>query len=151
MSKTSLSLQLIDAHAALRRALRQALARETRDSRFTGGPSQLMILYYIDREGSCTLTRVTELVQVDAAAASRAISTLEKAGFLKKSKDPKDSRSSLLQVTAKGQRAAEEAAAARERLGDRFVQSLNRQEAEELIRLLNKATEGIKLSKEDSP
>jgi DNA-binding MarR family transcriptional regulator len=98
------------------------------------------LLKILDEEGgAATQDALSRRLSVDRSNAGRAFKRLEQAGYVGRRKDDADSRTNLVDITAKGRKAAAEIT----RLGDEMARSffgdLSEAGAAKVVRLLRKA------------
>jgi DNA-binding MarR family transcriptional regulator len=70
---------------------------------------ELLTLLSFTRRGALPMARAGTLLQVHPTSITNAVSRLEKAGLVRRERDPKDGRSVLIQITEEGRELAEEA------------------------------------------
>lgn len=75
-------------------------------------PSQMAVLGTIIRHGSLTVGQIAELEHVQPPSVSKIVSALEKIGYVERTVDPDDRRSTPLTVTVAGHAYADEVRAA---------------------------------------
>lgn len=86
-------------------AYRQARIRLARDPRLAGlTNSQFIVLASIVTHGTEGVSALARRVEMSQPATTRAVSRLVAVGLVDQSKDPEDSRRSVLAVTAEGHR-----------------------------------------------
>ena len=94
----------------LQRASRAALART--NSRLFDRPGtsveQLATLSFVAGRPGCTLTDISDLLDLNKSAVSGMIGRLERAGTLRREPNPKDGRGSLLHLTPRGEKVRRE-------------------------------------------
>lgn len=134
------SFEILDAHTILRRELSLSWAAELRD--FSFGAKQMGILFRL-AQSNCSMRELSEFSQSDPAATSRTVASLEKAGLVIRKGDAKDSRKSIIELTAKGRKPAILALKIRDIIGKQVNASLSLNEQKELANLLRKAAAGI--------
>jgi DNA-binding MarR family transcriptional regulator len=72
---------------------------------------EALVLLTFAREGTLTLTKVGERLQVHATSVTNVIDRLEAAGLVRREPNPADGRGTLAVITAEGRSVAEEATA----------------------------------------
>jgi DNA-binding MarR family transcriptional regulator len=86
--------------------LRLALTRAARRLRQEAGaglsPSLTAALATIERHGPLTPSRLAELERIQRPTATRVITRLEQDGLVRRTHDPRDARSRVIEPTAKG-------------------------------------------------
>lgn len=70
---------------------------------------EVLMLLYLSRTGSLTMTKLGELLQVHPTSVTNAVDRLEAAGFVKRGPHPTDRRTALVQILEKGRELAAEA------------------------------------------
>lgn len=102
------------------------------------GRGQPKMLTYLADHGPSSQGAMANHFDIDPAAVSRMAETLSQNGFLTRTEDEVDRRSKRLELTAKGQKAAEiwkERCASME---SRMLDGFSEEEKSELVRLLNR-------------
>ncbi len=66
------------------------------------GSGQPKLLAYLEAHGSCQQRDLAEYFEIDRAAVSRMLDTLEKGGFLTRRIDQKNRRADLVEISPKG-------------------------------------------------
>jgi DNA-binding MarR family transcriptional regulator len=106
-----------------------------------GGVGGVVALSALDRLGPARVSQVAEDLQVDLSVASRQVSGLHAAGYVKRIPDPRDGRSQKLELTAAGRRvlrrAQERSAEALDRATERWTEA----EVESLVAGLRRLRE----------
>jgi DNA-binding MarR family transcriptional regulator len=131
---------VLDAYSALRREI--SLVRSVELKALDFGYKQMVILYRLT-QGNCAMGELAEYTQSDKASATRAVESLESAGWVKRIADPADRRKIIIELTARGRQKAAKAIEIRDHIGERVNATLNANEQKELSRLLNKVVEGL--------
>lgn len=129
------SLQILESFSALRREIGLIFAQELKAMNF--GYNQMLVVYYLTK-GPLPMNEISALSYSDPASTTRTVTSLEKAGLVKKSSDPKDSRRSIVELTRKGQLRAREVLKARTKLGERIGMTLPSKDRQQLVGLLEK-------------
>lgn len=101
-------------------------------------PKQLVLLRFVHEHKKVTLTQLAQGTATDMAAASRAVGPLINQGWLKKIRDPKDSRCWIIQLTPRAERKISELEKLYSRLADVFFDGLSARDRGHLERLLDK-------------
>lgn len=99
-----------------RKGRQNSQATSKRASRLTGlnlSTSTLLLLEQMKDHPAMRITELAETVCVAPATVTRQVSELERQGLITRSSDENDARASLVQVTEKGQKAADLLARAR--------------------------------------
>ena len=71
------------------------------------GAGQPKLLVYLNSHGPCRQKELADYFEIDPAAVSRMIDTLERGGFVVRRKDETSRRGDLAELTEKGQRAVQ--------------------------------------------
>lgn len=71
------------------------------------GAGQPKLLVYLDSHGPCRQKELADYFEVDPAAVSRMIETLERGGFIIRQRDKTSRRCDLAELTEKGREAAQ--------------------------------------------
>lgn len=71
------------------------------------GAGQPKLLVYLNSHGPCRQKELADYFEIDPAAVSRMIDTLERGGFVVRRKDEASRRSDLAELTQKGQQAVQ--------------------------------------------
>lgn len=130
------STLLLQNFTALRRKINRLAVQEAK--KIGLGAKQLSILRALYREGTASVTLLAEQTDSDLATASRSLGALERKGWLRREKDPQDSRRQVVSLTAKGKRKSDELNAVIERLADLLFGNLSRNEKTEFMKILDK-------------
>ena len=70
------------------------------------GPGQPKLIDYLARSGPCSQRQLADYFEIDPAAVSRMLDTLEKGGFVRRGVDRSDRRADAVALTDKGRAAA---------------------------------------------
>jgi DNA-binding MarR family transcriptional regulator len=135
------SIDVLEAFGKFRRELGRLRNTLTPESGL--GHLQGSILYRLTFSNA-SLTELAEHTLSDPAAITRAITSLKKSGWVERMPNPEDSRSSIIALTAKGRTKAAFAKRLRAKMSARINDVLSANERAELIRLLDKVTEGTR-------
>lgn len=106
------------------------------------GVSSALLYYvlYVGRHPGCTAGEAGKVLQADPGQTTRAVSKLEKEGFLARETDPKDHRVTRLALTGKGEALFADSRAMLEAWGSEAMAALTEEEVEQLWALLSKVT-----------
>jgi DNA-binding MarR family transcriptional regulator len=107
-----------------------------------------VILFYLAENQGLVASDLARHTQSDRASVTRALQSLEKAGFLRRKLDPSDSRRVELELTAKGRSKAESLEAIRGEIIKRITGTLSAKELKELERLMKTVAEGLSTLRE---
>lgn len=105
---------------------------------YEGRGSQKQILIILLEEGSMTQRQLTEWIGVQPGSASEVVRKLESAGLIRRQPNPRDRRTTDIQLTEKGRLQAEEAALQRHIRHREMFACLSDQEKETLLQLTEK-------------
>lgn len=120
---------------AIQDSFRGVLARRPRVG--SGGLTRLqrLLLMSMARQGTLSMSAVTDLLEVGAATGSQFVRTLELRGLVARIRDEEDHRRRMVNITTKGRKVLDEAQEAqRERL-ERVLEQLSDVEREQLVAL----------------
>jgi DNA-binding MarR family transcriptional regulator len=92
-----------------------------------------------DEGGAATQDALSRRLFVDRSNAGRAFKRLEQAGYVSRRKDEADSRAYLVDITAKGRRAATEVNRLRKEMARTFFGDLTEADAATIVKLLRNA------------
>lgn len=106
------------------------------------GHKQMMILLCLEKS-KASMTELAEFCISDKASISRAVDSLEAAGWVKRSVPGEDRRKSVIELTAKGRTKAEKADQIRQYISEQINLTITAVEQKELARLLNKVAQGL--------
>ena len=119
-----------------RRRLKQAVG--ARVAGYGLSPQQFWVMVFLDQADGPTLTQLCERLRADAPTASRIVSALTRRGLVKPLRDAGDRRRTFLKLTPAGRRLAAELQPLALEVRGAVERDLDRAEAVELRRLLNK-------------
>ncbi len=100
-----------------------------------------------DRDRSCTITEIAELLVVDLPSATRLVDRLCKKGFLSRERSEEDRRSVNCAITSEGRKIIKRAAGIRKQVLSSASAGLNSQEQKTLEKLLRKLMSHLELEK----
>jgi DNA-binding MarR family transcriptional regulator len=143
---SSNATDLLDAFARFRREI--GLLRASMLAESGLGQLQATILYRLT-QSNASMSELADYTLSDPAAITRAIATMKKSGWVERSANPNDSRSSIVTLTARGRAKAAIAKKVRERLSLQVQDSLTAKERTELARLLEKAASVTRKQREE--
>ena len=124
-----------------RRRLKQATG--ARVARYGLSPQQFWVMVFLDDADGPTLTQLCERIRADAPTASRIVSALTRRGLVKPLRDVRDRRRTLLKLTPAGRRLAASLQPIAREVRGVVERDLDRSEAAELRRLLNKVIDSL--------
>jgi len=124
-----------------RRRLKQAVG--ARVASFGLSPQQFWVLVFLDLEDGPPLNELCQRLRTDAPTASRIVSALTRRGLVKPLRDARDRRRTLLKLTPAGRRLAASLQPIATEVRGVVERDLDRSEAAELRRLLNKVIDSL--------
>ncbi len=131
-------LQLLMQHAQLGSVLSQKLDRplSAHGLSFT----EFMVLHHLQQAPGGSLSRIAlaEKVALTASGITRLLAPMEKTGWVKKQKNPKDARQSLVAITPAAQTVLADATTTAQQTATDICSLLSAQELTTLATLLNK-------------
>jgi DNA-binding MarR family transcriptional regulator len=139
--EVEMKFQVLDAFAALRRELGLQRAAEMKDLAF--GHNQLVLIFRLS-QSSAAINELAEYTLSDKASTSRTVSSLEEAGFVRRVPHKTDGRISMIELTPKGRKKAEQTNDIRSFIGENLNATLTVTEQKTLANLLNKAVSGLR-------
>lgn len=102
------------------------------------GTGQPKLIAYLARNGSCSQKCLADYFEIDPAAVCRMLDSLEKGGFIRRTADRADRRTGMVELTGKGEAAAQSwedcCRQLEERMLDGFAPEERQQFAEYLFR-----------------
>ena len=128
---------ILDSYLQFRRALTALRTKEARDVEF--GQSQTMVLYRL-AQSDATMGELVEHAMTDKAAMSRTVSSLLKAGLVRRKADPADRRVVRIELTAKGRTKARLATKIRANIGKALENSLSAKDRRTFVELMDQIT-----------
>jgi len=135
------SLAILDVYSALRREIGLMVSFEL--NQYNMGRNQMMIVIHLDEHEAATLSEISEITMSDPASTTRTISSMEKAGWIKRTANPHDQRQSMVSLTAKGRKQAVIARKVRKDLAVKVNQTLSKEEGIIVHKLIAKMIEGL--------
>lgn len=106
--------------------------------------SRLIVLWLLHSEQTMTMGEISRAIDLTPRGVTRIVDGLESDGLAKRTVDAADKRIKLVELTAKGSRFIRESFPTAQREFTRLFSSLEKAEAIELIRLLEKITDMMK-------
>lgn len=136
---------ILDAYSALRRELGVLVGTEL--SKYKFGRNQMVIIIHLSDHETATLSELSNITMSDPASTTRTISSMEKAGWLKRTANPQDQRQSIVSLTTKGQKQAAIAREVRKALAVKVNHTLTKEEGLLVSKLMSKIVEGLQQNK----
>lgn len=103
---------------------------------------QLIALDHLRANDCCLQSGLGQMLMLDPNNCVLLLNELDKAGYVERRRDPADRRRHIVEITAEGRRALEEAEAKLEALEDQVLGNLSPAERAQLHELLAKALDG---------
>lgn len=113
------------------------------------GIKQMGVMLYLAKHKKATATELADNADSDLAAMSRALKSLEKNGYIRRSEHPTDNRKAYLELSEKGLVKAQETEIIRQKIAAHAVLSMDMSERREFMRLFQKAAHSLKLQREE--
>lgn len=107
-------------------------------------PSQMKILIQLLKEGRCNQRRLVQGMGCSAASVAMSVKRLEKSGYLEKTADPQDLRSSSIALTSEGRKLAQESLRMMRYLEDIQFEGFSEEELKEMVKFQERMIENIK-------
>jgi DNA-binding MarR family transcriptional regulator len=107
---------------------------------------EFVALVYLRESGKAAQQKLAETMMMDANNCVILLNGLEEEGLIERTRDPQDRRRHIVAITAKGQKALENAERKLETLEDEVLGSLDASERDQLRDLLAKALEDHSLA-----
>ncbi|MBX3022693.1 MAG: winged helix-turn-helix transcriptional regulator [Bdellovibrionales bacterium] len=139
---TSDAVRALERFGSIRRQLNLVAVKLLKDHGLH--PKQMVMLRFVSENNEVSLTQLARGTATDMAAASRAIGPLIKQGWLKKMRDPQDSRRWIIQLTPKAQRKMPAIEKIYVQLADLLCDPLDSREIKEFSRVLEGISQGLK-------
>ena len=124
----------------LLRLLHQCAHRINMSSKF---PGQGRLLVLLHKKGTLTQRELIEITQRRSATLSEQLASMEKSGYITRTKNSLDNRNIDVSLTALGEQAAIEAEQARAELADRVFGTLQKEEKMQLETILLKLSQTL--------
>ncbi len=140
------NIDLLNAFADLRREL--ATNAELLLKPHGLGPKQMLLLSILSENPSVSSTDLANQTFTDLASVSRALKSLENSGLIVRKSNPQDNRSTRLCLTQDGHIKAQVAQNVRKLIADQFSSSLSQTEQQELLRMLKKSAESLRIQEQ---
>jgi DNA-binding MarR family transcriptional regulator len=107
---------------------------------------EFVALVYLRESGKAAQAKLAETMMMDANNCVILLNGLEEGGLIQRTRDPEDRRRHIVEITAKGQKALENAERKLETLEDEVLGNLDTSERDQLRDLLAKALEDHSLA-----
>ena len=107
---------------------------------------EFVALVYLRESGKAAQAKLAETMMMDANNCVILLNGLEEGGLIERTRDPEDRRRHIVEITAKGQKALENAERKLETLEDEVLGNLDASERDQLRDLLAKALEDHSLA-----
>ncbi len=108
------------------------------------GTGQPKILRYLDCYGPCRQKDLAEYFEIDRAAVSRMLDSLEKGGFVTHRADENNRRADLVELTEKGRQANQTWLGHCRELEDVFLAGFSQEEKDQFAEYLARAYQNLK-------
>src|SRR5690606_3428646 len=148
LSRVELQLALL-----LRRAERTSAARGARSGHSPAlERSGYLLLLALSTEGPLGINALAERQGLDASTVTRQVVSLEKAGFVRRSRDPRDGRAVQVEATPEGRQQLEHERTRRSALYDEVLEHwspLERALLAELLERLNQDLDALRRATEE--
>jgi len=104
---------------------------------------QYWALLYIGGHGPCPMNEICEAMNLKCSSASGLVDRLSKLGMVKRARDPKDRRSVLVSVTAKGSKAVQHSREEKRQMIAKMFEPLSDKERMQYLSLVEKIASGL--------
>lgn len=108
---------------------------------------QPKILTYLAQNGPCPQKQLADYFDVDSAAVSRMLDSLEKGGFITRKLSERSRRSNLIELTARGRQASDAWQDCCGELEERMLRGFTQQEREQFADYLARAYQNLHTKK----
>ncbi|HIR93506.1 MAG TPA: MarR family transcriptional regulator [Candidatus Egerieimonas intestinavium] len=108
------------------------------------GTGQPKLISYLDSRGPCRQRDLAEYFEIDRAAVSRMLDSLERGGFVTHQADENNRRADLVELTDKGREANRICQAHGREVEEAFVRGFSPEERERFAEYLSRAYQNIK-------
>ena len=112
---------------------------------------QPKLLAYLDTNGPCKQSQLAEYFDVDSAAISRMLDSLEKGDFITRQPSEQSRRCNLVNLTAKGQKALQAWRSYCQETEDIMLCGFSPSEQRQFADFLFRAYQNLRIDKEGSP
>ncbi len=134
---------ILDSYLKIKKVVTTLRAQETKDLEF--GASQISVLYRLSLSDA-TMGELVEHALTDKASMTRTISTLVKAGLVRRKSDSEDRRVIRIELTAKGKEKALIAKKVRINIEKKLEESLSSKDRQAFATLVDKMTDYLNAS-----
>ena len=134
------TFEVLEAYSTLRREV--SLISATRLKALAFGLKQMQILYRLTLSAAA-MGELAEYTRSDKASITRAVSSMEKSGWVRRLDVKGDRRKIVIELTAKGRGKADKALDLRHYIGQRLNETITPAEQKELSKLLRKVADGL--------
>ncbi|MHA6484083.1 MarR family winged helix-turn-helix transcriptional regulator [Paenibacillus sp. strain BS8-2] len=100
--------------------------------------TQMFMLHYIQKSGSCRLTKLADKLDVKPSAVTAMIERLAKSGYVTRESDESDRRAIMVRLTALGEEVILHSHACRKEIVAKYMESLTPEEVEMVTILMEK-------------
>lgn len=138
----------VEAYRSFKREITLIASAELRQLNMS--EKQMTMLFYLAENNEATASCLAAHTQSDPAAVTRALQSLQDAGFVKKKADPGDNRRFHLEITPKGRSKALALEEIRDGIAARISKTLGSRDLRELERLMRTVAEGLARHREKS-
>jgi len=107
-------------------------------------PAQMNILVQLMEEGRCNQRKLVRGMGCSAASVAMSVKRLEKSGYVEKTADPDDLRSTSIALTREGRELALESMEIMKRLEDIQLEGFSQEELEQMVRFQERMIENMK-------
>lgn len=115
------------------------------------GAGQPKLLDYLAVHGPCMQQQLADYFEIDAAAVSRMVASMQKGGFIVQKTDENSRRRNYIELTEKGRQATVIWEAHYKEIQDIMLQGFSEQEQEQLADYLNRLYQNVRTWKEEHP
>lgn len=112
---------------------------------------QPKLLGYLSAHGPCRQNQLADYFEIDSAAVSRMVDSLEKGGFLTRKTDEQNRRSNRIAITEKGRQANRLWQASCMELEQAMLKGFSTEEREQFAAYLSRAYQNLHDQKEEPP
>lgn len=115
------------------------------------GDGQPKLLGYLSRYGPSAQRQLADYYEIDPAAVSRMLDSLQKAGYVTRQTDRQDKRRELIQITPAGERVYATWLERCRDVEERMLRDFTQEERERFADYLGRAYRNLKAEKEGRP
>ncbi len=131
---------VLDSYLKIKRVVAALRAQEMKNLEF--GANQISVLYRLSLSDA-TMGELVEHALTDKASMTRTITSLVKAGFVRRKSDSEDGRTVRIELTAKGKEKAIIAKKVRINIQKRLEESLSSKDRQAFASLVDKLTNSL--------